>query len=99
MSKETGRKVYGAGERGEVVVITVEDNVVDGSVQHAKHYVVRMGAFTMSTTEHEAAADVIAKGLVNAAQEGYVPESSEPEHPGVESVGAAAEAGRGNRSR
>ena len=73
MSRETGRKVYGVGERGEVVVIAVEDNVVDGSVQHTKHYVVRMGAFTMLTTEHETAAGEIAQGLVDAAQ-GVVPE-------------------------
>ena len=64
MSKETGRKVYGVGERGEVVVITIEDNVVDGSVQHANRYLVRMGAFTMQETDSRNAAEATAKGLV-----------------------------------
>ena len=64
MSKEVSRQVVGLGERGDVVIIEFEDNVVDGSVQHAKRYQVRMGAFTMHETKRKADADRAARALV-----------------------------------
>lgn len=65
MSKEIDRKVYGIGERGEVVMITFKDNVVEGSVTHTERYVVRMGAFTMQETAGKGDAERTAKALVN----------------------------------
>jgi hypothetical protein len=64
MSTETKREVVGLGERGEVVIIEFQDNVVEGSVGHAKRYQVRMGAFTMHETESRADAARSAKALV-----------------------------------
>ena len=63
MSTEVGREVVGVGERGEVVVIHFEDNVVDGDVKHTDRYVVRMGAFTMQETESKRDAESTAKAL------------------------------------
>ena len=64
MSKEISRKVFGIGQRGEVVLISIEDNVVDGDVKHSKRYQVRMGAFTMLETVSKADAERSAKALV-----------------------------------
>ena len=66
MSTETGRKVYGVGERGEVVLITYQDSELnkDGAVSTHPRYVVRMGAFTMQDTVHERDAERTAAALV-----------------------------------
>ena len=64
MSTETEREVIGEGERGEVVIITFEDNVVDGDVKHDTRYLVRMGAFTMQETKNKRDAERTAHALV-----------------------------------
>lgn len=69
MSTEVNREVAGVGERGEVVVIHFEDNVVNGSVQHTDRYVVRMGAFTMHETASKKDAEATAKSLVRGVKQ------------------------------
>lgn len=64
MSKELERKVAGVSGRGEVVVITFQDNVVDGSVGHVNRYVVRQGALTIGEYVSPVQANTVAKALV-----------------------------------
>lgn len=66
MSTEISRKVIGEGQRGEIVVIEFQDNVVDGgSVTHKSRYQIRMGAFTMHETEKKSEAETMAKALAH----------------------------------
>ena len=64
MSTETERKVYGEGERGEVVLITFQDSELEGAVKVHPRYVVRMGAFTMQDTVKKQDAVRTAEALV-----------------------------------
>ena len=64
MSTEVSRRVAGVSGRGEVVVITVADNVVDGNVSTKNRYVVRQGAITVGEYDSPVAANTVAKALV-----------------------------------
>ena len=64
MSTEVSRRVAGVSGRGEVVVITMADNEVFGSVTTKERYVVRQGAITVGEYNSPVAANTVAKALV-----------------------------------
>ena len=74
MSIETGRKVIGIGPRGEVVIISFADNVVEGSVQTTVRHQVRYGPVTVYDGTDHAAAQRIARGLAGVAEPAPEPE-------------------------